>query len=75
MNLGAMYHLNGKLEKAEQSYQDALKLKPDDVTTQQNLIKLRNLMQNNGRQRQNGKRWGQGYWTRAILGKAKSIIL
>lgn len=56
MNLGAMYHLNGKLEKAEQSYQDALKLKPDDVTTQQNLIKLRNLMQNNGRQRQNGKR-------------------
>lgn len=55
MNLGAMYHFNGKLEKAEQSYLEALKLKPDDATTQQNLVKLRNLMQSKGRQQQNGK--------------------
>lgn len=54
MNLGAMYHLNGKLEKAEQSYLEALKLKPTDTTTQQNLVKLRNLMQS--QQRNNGRR-------------------
>lgn len=44
MNLGAMLHLNGKLSKAEQSYLEALRLKPDDTTTKQNLVKLRNLM-------------------------------
>lgn len=43
MNLGAMYHMNGKLKEAEASYLRALELKPDDVTTQQNLVKLRNL--------------------------------
>lgn len=45
MNLGAMLHFNGKLLEAEKSYLEALKLKPDDVTTQQNLQKLRNLIQ------------------------------
>ena len=44
MNLGAMYHLNGKLEEAEQSYMEALRLKPNDQTTLQNLRKLRSLM-------------------------------
>lgn len=44
MNLGAMYHINNKLKEAEASYLRALELKPDDVTTQQNLVKLRNLM-------------------------------
>ena len=38
-----MYHMNGKLKEAEASYLRALELKPDDVTTQQNLVKLRNL--------------------------------
>jgi Flp pilus assembly protein TadD len=29
MNLGAMYHMNGKLKEAEASYLRALELKPD----------------------------------------------
>ena len=45
MNLGAMYHLNGKLKEAEASYLKALQIKPDDQMTKDNLIKLRNLMQ------------------------------
>ncbi len=44
MNLGAMLHYNAKLDEAEQSYQAALRLKPDDTITQGNLRKLRNLM-------------------------------
>ncbi|KAG5841660.1 hypothetical protein ANANG_G00168990 [Anguilla anguilla] len=37
MNLGAILHLNGKLQQAEASYLQALQLKPDDVITQSNL--------------------------------------
>ena len=44
MNLGAMFHLNGKLEDAERSYMEALRLKPNEPTTLQNLRKLRSLM-------------------------------
>ena len=44
MNLGAMLHMNGKLEEAESSYLIALQLKPDDAITRDNLVKLRNLM-------------------------------
>ena len=45
MNLGAMLHFNGKLAEAEQSYMTALRLKPEDSVTQNNLKKLRSLMQ------------------------------
>jgi len=45
MNLGAILHYNGKLQDAERSYLAALALKPDDSVTQNNLQKLRNLMQ------------------------------
>jgi Flp pilus assembly protein TadD len=45
MNLGAMYHLNGKLKEAETSYLKALQLKPDDQMTKDNLAKLRSLIQ------------------------------
>ncbi|GFT95730.1 protein O-mannosyl-transferase TMTC2 [Nephila pilipes] len=44
MNLGAMFHVNGKLPEAESCYLDALKLRPDDPITQNNLVKLRNLL-------------------------------
>lgn len=44
MNLGAIYHLNGKLLKAEESYLEALRLKPNDSVTLSNLKKLRNLI-------------------------------
>lgn len=44
MNLGAMLHVNGKLLEAESSYLEALKLRPDDPITQNNLQKLRNLL-------------------------------
>ncbi|GBM13564.1 Transmembrane and TPR repeat-containing protein 2 [Araneus ventricosus] len=44
MNLGAMLHVNGKLQEAEASYLEALKLRPDDPITQNNLQKLRNLI-------------------------------
>ena len=30
MNLGAMLHVNGKLEEAEQSYLAALRIRPDE---------------------------------------------
>ncbi|XP_064605710.1 protein O-mannosyl-transferase TMTC2-like [Liolophura sinensis] len=49
MNLGAMLHFNGKLAEAEQSYLAALKLKPDDEMTKQNLVRLRNLMTSKGK--------------------------
>lgn len=48
MNLGAMLHLNGKLEAAERSYQAALRLQPGDRVTQANLQKLRNLRARKG---------------------------
>ena len=44
MNLGAMLHVNGKLMEAEQSYLEALRLKPDDLITRTNLQKLRTLL-------------------------------
>lgn len=43
MNLGAMLHLQGKLDEAEKSYMKALDLKPGDQLTQENLRKLRSL--------------------------------
>ena len=44
MNLGAMLHFNGKLVDAERSYRDALRLKPNDAMTLENLTKLQRLM-------------------------------
>ncbi|XP_042895436.1 protein O-mannosyl-transferase TMTC2 isoform X2 [Parasteatoda tepidariorum] len=44
INLGAMLHVNGKLSEAENAYLEALKLKPDDPITQNNLQKLRTLL-------------------------------
>lgn len=44
MNLGAILHLNGKLEEAEKSYKEALRLKPNDAMTKDNLAKLQKLM-------------------------------
>ncbi|XP_077424967.1 protein O-mannosyl-transferase TMTC2 [Vanacampus margaritifer] len=48
MNLGAILHLNGKLQEAEANYLRALRLKPDDAITQSNLRKLWNIMQKRG---------------------------
>ncbi|XP_076025641.1 protein O-mannosyl-transferase TMTC2 [Genypterus blacodes] len=48
MNLGAILHLNGKLQDAEANYLRALHLKPDDVITQSNLRKLWNIMEKQG---------------------------
>ncbi|KAG8187125.1 hypothetical protein JTE90_004871 [Oedothorax gibbosus] len=44
MNLGAMLHVNGKLQEAELAYLEALRLKPGDHMTQNNLQKLRVLL-------------------------------
>lgn len=54
MNLGAMLHFNGKLPEAEQSYLAALRLKPDDEMTKQNLVRLRNLMTSKGKAKGQG---------------------
>lgn len=43
MNLGAMLHMQGKLDEAEKSYTRALELKPGDKLTEENLGKLRSL--------------------------------
>lgn len=43
MNLGAMFHVQGKLDEAEKSYVRALQLKPGDKLTEENLTKLRSL--------------------------------
>lgn len=43
-NLGAILHLNGKYREAANSYREALRLQPDDVTTLTNLHKLRTVM-------------------------------
>ncbi|XP_023204227.1 transmembrane and TPR repeat-containing protein 2 [Xiphophorus maculatus] len=48
MNLGAILHLNGKLQEAEANYLLALQLKPDDTITQSNLRKLWNIMEKQG---------------------------
>ncbi|KAI4825254.1 hypothetical protein KUCAC02_020941 [Chaenocephalus aceratus] len=48
MNLGAILHLNGKLQQAEANYLRALELKPDDTITQSNLRKLWNIMEKQG---------------------------
>lgn len=48
MNLGAILHLNGRLQKAETNYLRALQLKPDDAITQSNLRKLWNIMEKQG---------------------------
>lgn len=44
MNLGAILHINNKLEAAERSYLRALEIEPNHETTHQNLRKLRSLM-------------------------------
>ena len=43
MNLGAMLHLQEKLDEAENSYMKALRLRPGDQLTEENLRKLRSL--------------------------------
>lgn len=48
MNLGAILHLNGKLQDAEANYLQALQLKPNDAITQSNLRKLWNIMEKQG---------------------------
>jgi len=45
-NLGAILHINNKLDEAERSYKNALRLQPDDATTLANLRKLRNVHHN-----------------------------
>ncbi|XP_069686444.1 protein O-mannosyl-transferase TMTC2-like [Periplaneta americana] len=42
-NLGALYHLTGRLDEAEIRYQEALNLLPGDDVTRANLKRLRNL--------------------------------
>jgi Flp pilus assembly protein TadD len=42
-NLGALYHLNGRMEEAEALYQEALRLVPEDDIISTNLKRLRNL--------------------------------
>ena len=46
MNLGAILHVMGQLDEAENSYLEALRLKPDDSTTKMNLVKLKQLRAN-----------------------------
>lgn len=48
MNLGAILHLNGKLQEAETNYMRALELKPHDAITKSNLHKLWNVMVKQG---------------------------
>ncbi|XP_048869728.1 protein O-mannosyl-transferase TMTC2-like [Brienomyrus brachyistius] len=48
MNLGAILHLNGKLQEAESNYLRALQFKPDDAITQSNLRKLWKIMEKQG---------------------------
>lgn len=43
MNLGAILHVQGKLDEAEKSYGRALELRPGDQLTEENLNKLRSL--------------------------------
>ncbi|KAJ8935070.1 hypothetical protein NQ318_002833 [Aromia moschata] len=43
-NLGAILHLNGKYREAANSYREALRLQPNDVTTLTNLHKLHSVM-------------------------------
>lgn len=43
-NLGAILHLNGKYREAADSYREALRLQPNDVTTLTNLHKLHSVM-------------------------------
>ena len=43
MNLGALYHLIGRLDEAEAAYSDALRLDPRDQLTMTNIQKLRML--------------------------------
>ncbi|KAI4462972.1 protein o-mannosyl-transferase tmtc2 [Holotrichia oblita] len=43
-NLGAILHLNGKYREAADSYKEALRLQPNDVTTLTNLHKLHSVM-------------------------------
>jgi Flp pilus assembly protein TadD len=42
-NLGALYHLTGRLDEAEGLYQKALQMVPEDDVTNLNLRRLRNL--------------------------------
>lgn len=43
-NLGAILHLIGKYAEAADSYREALRLQPNDVTTLTNLHKLHSVM-------------------------------
>jgi Flp pilus assembly protein TadD len=42
-NLGALYHLTGRLDEAEDLYRKALHMVPEDDITNLNLRRLRNL--------------------------------
>ena len=54
MNLGAMYHFNGKLKEAKKSYLKALELKPRDSVTINNLKKLKVLMKEGDEKKDDG---------------------
>ncbi|GFS97681.1 protein O-mannosyl-transferase TMTC2 [Nephila pilipes] len=56
MNLGAMLHVNGKLQEAEKAYLEALRLKPDDHMTQNNLHKLRILLDKSNKRKDSRRR-------------------
>ena len=74
MNLGAMLHVNGKLKEAEKSYLAALKLRPNDNTTKQNLAKLRNLMgEKKGTWDHEGRQISQDWDQRACQGEQPSV--
>ena len=48
MNLGAMLHLVGKLEEAEERYFRALELDPGNQSTLTNIRRLHNIMRGKG---------------------------
>lgn len=60
-NLGAMLHLNGKHREALSSYQNALRISPNDQTTLDNLNKLRNVL------RRRSRAWYSVHITRMMI--------
>ena len=59
MNLGAMLHVNGKLEEAEQSYLAALRIRPDEQVGRDGL-QTHEPLHSGGRENELGSR--EVYW-------------
>ena len=55
MNLGAILHVLGNLDEAEDSYVKALELNPGDQLTMDNLAKLKSLKEKQKRKLQNDR--------------------